>query len=435
MNICITTDLFPPEGGGSERSTYFLAKGLAKRGHNILVVMPHFGQKTVYEEHKWFKIIRFRYLRAPDVPVFRNIVKNELFCLFMAKKLKKILKDYRIELIHAQNILTIPPSVIAGRNTKIPVIGTIRDYWPICFRRSFTKPNGNECDQCNFKNLVNCVSLEGVLPSFSMPVILPYIYANLALKQLLLNKTDHVIAVSEALRKLLLTRLPLNKLKNCIQLPSQRISVVPNIMPSPSKILTKPELMLMRRNYKFNENTKLILFVGQLTYEKGILVLIRAIKQLSQKNPSVKFAILGKGPLTDYIKKMQASIGDQFRYFGFLPYNEVLKFYQMADIVVSPSIWPEPLSRVIIEAMALGRPVIATNVGGTPEIITHEKNGILIEPGNPIEIENAINRLINDSDLRFHIGLEGKKTIEKHYNEASICDKILSLYHRVLSSY
>jgi len=73
----------------------------------------------------------------------------------MAQKLKKILKEYRIELIHAQNILTIPPSIIAGRKAKIPVIGTIRDYWPICFRRSFTQPDGNVCEQCNFKNLVN----------------------------------------------------------------------------------------------------------------------------------------------------------------------------------------------------------------------------------------------------------------------------------------
>ncbi len=433
MNICIATDLFPPEGGGSERSTYFLAKGLAKRGHNILVVMPHFGQKTVYEEHKWFKIIRFRYPRAPDVPILRNFVKNELFYLFMAQKLKKILKEYRIELIHAQNILTIPPSIIAGRKAKIPVIGTIRDYWPICFRRSFTQPDGNVCEQCNFKNLVNCISLEGMFPSFSMPIIFPYIYANLALKQFLLNKADHIVAVSAALRKLLLSRLPVEKLKNFSQFSSQRISVVPNIMPIPSKILNKSELRLMRRKYKFDENDTLILFVGQLTYGKGIRVLIRAIKRLSQKNTSLKLVVLGKGPLTDYIKKMQAIIGDQLRYFGFLPYNEVLKFYQMADIVISPSIWPEPLSRVIIEAMALGRPIIATNVGGTPEIITQEKNGILIEPGNPIEIKNAINRLINDPDLRSRIGLEGRKTIEKHYNETSICDKTLSIYHRVLS--
>ncbi|MHA2060936.1 MAG: glycosyltransferase family 4 protein [Candidatus Sifarchaeia archaeon] len=424
MNICIATDLFPPEGGGSERSTYFLAKGLAKRGHNILVVMPHFGQKTVYEDHKWFKIIRFRYPRTPDVPILRNIVKNELFYLYMAQKLKKILKDNRIDLIHAQNILTIPPSIIAGRKAKIPVIGTIRDYWPICFRRSFTQPNGNVCEQCNFKNLVNCISLEGMFPSFSMPVIFPYIYANLALKQFLLNKADHVVAVSAALRKLLLTRLPVDKLKNFSQLSSQRISVVPNIMPIPSKILKKSELRLMRRNYKFDENDTLILFVGQLTYGKGILVLIRA-----------KFVVLGKGPLTDYIKKMQAIIGDQLRYFGFLSYNEVLKFYQIADIVISPSIWPEPLSRVIIESMALGRPIIATNVGGTPEIITQEKNGILIEPSDPKEIESALNRLINDPDLRSRIGLEGRKTIEKHYNEARICDKTLSIYHRVLSGY
>ena len=81
-----------------------------------------------------------------------------------------------------------------------------------------------------------------------------YIYANLALKQFLLNKADHVVAVSAALRKLLLTRLPVDKLKNFSQLSSQRISVVPNIMPIPSKILKKSELRLMRRNYKFDEN-------------------------------------------------------------------------------------------------------------------------------------------------------------------------------------
>ncbi|MFX1521837.1 MAG: glycosyltransferase family 4 protein, partial [Promethearchaeota archaeon] len=103
MNICIATDLFPPEGGGSERSAYFLAKGLAKRGHNILVVMPHFGQKTTCEEHKWFKIIRFQYLLVPDVPLFRNILKNEIFYLYMSQVLKKVIKNSEIELIHAQN--------------------------------------------------------------------------------------------------------------------------------------------------------------------------------------------------------------------------------------------------------------------------------------------------------------------------------------------
>ena len=107
MNICIATDLFPPEGGGSELSTYFLAKGLAKRGHNILVVMPHFGRKTVYEEHKWFKIIRFRYLRASNVAFFRNVVQNELLYLYMAQMLKKIIKTYKI---YAFLFSRIPPA-------------------------------------------------------------------------------------------------------------------------------------------------------------------------------------------------------------------------------------------------------------------------------------------------------------------------------------
>ncbi len=435
MNICIVTDLFPPEGGGSERSTYFLAKGLAKRGHNILVVMPHFGQKTIYEEDKWFKIIRLQYLRAPDVPLVRNIIKNELFYFYIAKKLKKIIIDQKIDLIHAQNILTIPPSIIAGRKTKTPVIGTIRDYWPICFRRSFIQPNGNVCTGCTFNNLINCIHLEGMLSSFSMPIVIPYIYANLSIKQFLLNRADHIIAVSAAVRKHLLTRQPSDRSHRFSHLLSQKISVIPNIMPVPPKTLTQSELLSMRYSYKFDKNDILVLYAGQLTYGKGILTLIQAIKRSLQKNTSIKLAILGKGPLVDHIKEINNSISDQLRYYGFLPYDKVLKFYQMADIVVSPSIWPEPLSRVIIEAMALGRPVIASNTGGTPEIIIHEKNGILIKPGDPIEIENALNRLVNDPDLRSRIGWEGQKTVEKQYNETIICDKILSLYNRVLSKF
>jgi len=430
MNICIATDLFPPEGGGSERSTYFLAKGLAKRGHNILVVMPHFGQKTVYEEHKWFKIIRFRYLRAPNVAFLRNVVQNELLYIYMTQMLKKIVKTYEIELIHAQNMLTVPPSVVVAKKTAIPAIAHIRDYWPICFRRSFMRNNGSVCDRCNSKNLINCIRQEGQLSSFFMPASIPYISANMGLKQLLLNRADHVIAISDAVRKMLLAR-PLMVMKHFSRLSPQKISVVPNIMPIPSKSLTENELLRMRRYYKLDEKDMLVLYVGQLTYDKGVHILIKAFEQLLSKNTSLKLIILGKGPLASHLEKIKGRFGDQLRYFGFLPYNKVLQFYQMADIVVVPSVWPEALGRVIIEAMALRKPVIATKVGGIPEIITHEKDGILVEPGNPKEIEHALFILINDPDLRSRIGLEGRKTVEKRYNEAIVCDQILSIYKKL----
>jgi len=430
MNICIATDLFPPEGGGSELSTYFLAKGLARRGHNILVVMPHFGQKTVYEEHKWFKIIRFRYLRASNVAFLRNVVQNELLYIYMAQMLKKIVKTYEIELIHAQNMLTVPPSVIAAKKTNIPVIAHIRDYWPICFRRSFIRPNGSVCDSCNSKKLINCIRLEGQLSSFFMPASIPYISANMGLKQLLLNRADHVIAISDAVRTMLLARRSI-VMTHFSRLTPQKISVVPNIMPIPSKRLTESELLGMRRYYKLDEKDLLVLYVGQLTYDKGIHILIKALEQLLVKNTSVKLIILGKGPLASHLEKIKGRFDNQLRYFGFLPYNKVLQFYQMADIVVVPSVWPEALGRVNLEAMALSKPVIATRVGGIPEIITHEKNGLLIEPGSPIEIENAINRLIENPDLRSRIGLEGRKTVEKRYNEATVCDQILSIYKKL----
>jgi len=435
MNICIATDLFPPEGGGSELSTYFLAKGLAKRGYNIIIVMPHFGRKTVYEDYNWFKIIRFRYFRAPNVAFFRNFVKNELLYLFMPHILKKIIRTYKIDLIHAQNILTVPPSIIAARKTKIPVIAHIRDYWPICFRRTFIRPNGSTCDFCNPKNLIRCIRLEGLLPSFSMPISLPYIFLNMAIKQFLLPQANHTIAISKAVRTLLLTRQPIEMLKYFSRLSSQKISVIPNIMPIPTKMLSQHELHSMRHNFKLDEKDMLVLYAGQLTYGKGVLILIKAFKQLLQKNPSLKLLILGKGPLAGYLEKIKDRFGDQLQYYGFLPYGKVLKIFQMADIVVVPSIWPEALGRVNLEAMALGKPVIATNVGGIPEIITHGKDGILVDPNDPKEIESALNKLINDKTLRLRIGSEGRKTIEKRYNEAVICDQTIDVYNQVIRNF
>jgi glycosyltransferase involved in cell wall biosynthesis len=435
MNICIATDLFPPEGGGSELSTYFLAKGLAKRGHNIIVVMPHFGQKTVYEEHKWFKIIRFRYFRAPNLAFFRNFVKNELLYLIMPHVLKKIIRTHEIDLVHAQNILTVPPSIIAARKTKIPVIAHIRDYWPICFRRTFIRPNGSTCDHCNPKNLIKCVRLEGSLSSFSMPISLPYIFFNMAIKQFLLPQANHIITISDAVRTLLLTRQPIEQLKYFSRLSPKKISTIPNIMPIPQLLLTQQELHAMRQNFKLDENDIIIVYAGQLNYGKGILILIKAFKQLLKKVPSLKLLILGKGPLASHIEELDRSFGDQLRYYGFLPYGQVLKIFQMSDIVVVPSIWPEALGRVNLEAMALRKPVIATNVGGIPEIITNGKNGILVEHNNPFEIENALYKLINDKALRLSIGSEGRKTIEKRYNEAVICDQTIDVYKKVIRNF
>jgi glycosyltransferase involved in cell wall biosynthesis len=220
-------------------------------------------------------------------------------------------------------------------------------------------------------------------------------------------------------------------IKHFSRLSPQKISVIPNIMPIPSKSLTENELLRMRRYFKLDEKDILVLYVGQLTYDKGVHILIKAFEQLLPKNTSLKLIILGKGPLASHLEKIKGRFGDQLRYFGFIPYNKVLQFYQMADIVVVPSVWPEAQGRVNLEAMALRKPVIATKVGGIPEIITHEKDGILVKPGDPKEIEHALFRLINDPDLRSRIGLEGRKTVEKRYNEAIVCDQILSIYKKL----
>ena len=113
-----------------------------------------------------------------------------------------------------------------------------------------------------------------------------------------------------------------------------------------------------------------------------------------------------------------------------VPKEQVPEIYAAADIVVFPSIWPEPFGRIAIEAMAAGKPVIGSEIGGIKETINKE-NGILVPPGNAEQLNYAIQLLINNKELREKLGTQNKEKIKELYGEEKITHQLLTLYNRV----
>jgi glycosyltransferase involved in cell wall biosynthesis len=208
---------------------------------------------------------------------------------------------------------------------------------------------------------------------------------------------------------------------------------------------------------------KRLLFVSRVTPEKGLHVLLEAFKEVVEKNACVRLEIVGplnawtlgsqiwlsedskvqklasfhrKGSLRPYFdhlthKLVSLEILNNVTFHGLISHEQKVKFYQSADIFVQPSVFGEPFGMGIIEAMACQVPVIATKVGGIPEIVEDGQTGLLVEPGNSRALANAILGLLSNEDLRRKMGKTGRKQAES-FSWNNIVTNLLRLYRDVV---
>lgn len=167
-------------------------------------------------------------------------------------------------------------------------------------------------------------------------------------------------------------------------------------------------------------------YIGRLEPHKGVEYLIRAAKHIR-----AKFLIVGDGTdrkrLTEIATKM--GLSDKIVFTGYVPHKDIWKYYNTADIIVYPTLY-EPLGNVVLEAMASGKPIIASNVGGIPEIF--EKDcGYLIKPSVE-ELTQRLNVLLEDENLRKKMGEKGRKSVKK-YSWVEVARKTLQVCEKVLA--
>jgi len=176
-----------------------------------------------------------------------------------------------------------------------------------------------------------------------------------------------------------------------------------------------------------------ILFVGRLTKAKGVDILLKAINILKENyQKEIKAAIVGKGYLEEELKGLvkELGIGEEVEFLGVR--RDIERLMKSTQVFVLPSRW-EGLPLTILEAMSSRASIIATRVGGIPEVIEHEKEGILISPEDPEALAKAITELLKDEELRIKLGINAFKKVKEKYSIEIYTKNILELYKSLIA--
>jgi glycosyltransferase involved in cell wall biosynthesis len=159
----------------------------------------------------------------------------------------------------------------------------------------------------------------------------------------------------------------------------------------------------------------LIATVARLSIEKGHEYLLKAIPTIVQRHPTALFLIVGTGPLRDRLEQIAHRLGVN-RHIRFLGWRDDARdIVEAADLVVHPTLH-EAFCSAIIEAMALERPLVATNIAAAPEQIDHDETGLLVPPRDPEAIVQSVLRLIEDPDHAARLGREARRRVTERFN-------------------
>jgi len=207
----------------------------------------------------------------------------------------------------------------------------------------------------------------------------------------------------------------------------------------PTTKLESDEKKLLR-NWEIEKDKKIILLPGRLTSWKGQEIFIEAINLVNIELGYEAFyaVILGSNQGRDLYKKKLMRLSEQFRMTNQIKFIDNCKdmalAYKISDIVVSSSVEPEAFGRVAVEAQAMEKPIIASNIGGSNETIVDEKTGFLFESGNSKALSQKILKVLSlDETSLKTIGIEGRKNVIQKFNVEKMCFSTYSEYKRILN--
>jgi glycogen synthase len=415
MKILLATDAFPPVCGGSGWSTWELARTLRARGHDVLVLHAQPGAASGLRESTYgtLRILEFGFA-APGLPYVRNYFKNERLWQTMAVEIARLVDREGIDIVHGQHVMTSLPAIAGAHARRIPAVSTVRDYWPVCYWSDLihTRDGLALCPGCSAGMMTVCIRPRaGALWPMALPLI-PYMRGNLARKRSGLAAADAVIAVSSTIAADLRARAP--------ELAATRLEVIPNPVDvhglrQRAAATTPP----MAGRYA--------LYLGKLAPNKGTAHLVDIVERAALDWPLV---VVGDGPDRPMLETAAARSSRDIRFTGWVDQDETARWLRHASLLVFTSRGPESLSRVLIEASALGIPIAAMNTGGTPDIVVHDVTGLL--SASPVALAGDVQRLRDDESLRQRLGAAARAHAERSFDAGAVVDRIESVYRRVI---
>lgn len=231
--------------------------------------------------------------------------------------------------------------------------------------------------------------------------------------------TAHTIAISEAVRAAALAR------RDC---PPNRITTIHNGI-HPPELPPNHHRAAVRASLGIAPETPLILCAARLQKEKDIPTLLRAMNRLTAAHPHAKCLLAGEGDELPALQSLTHSLllNQSIRFLGFR--NDIPSLIDACDLFVLPSL-AEPFGLVLLEAMALAKPVIATNAGGPPEIIDNHRTGLLVPPSDPAALAAALEHLLENPEKRRAFAAAAHARYLTHFTAKKMAAQTLALYQK-----
>lgn len=236
---------------------------------------------------------------------------------------------------------------------------------------------------------------------------------------------DAIIAVSQAVRSSLI--------KNYFLSPQKVVLVYNGI--AVERFQNGGLKSVARQSLGIPETEKVLLYVGRLDREKGVGKLLSALAKIHQPIGEARLVVVGAGPDLENLQASTHELGltDRVSFVGRISYDKVPQYYQAADIFVLPSEALEGLPMTIIEAMAAGLPVVASRIGGIPEVVENGETGFLVASGDVADLTRALIQLLKEDSLRLWMGAKASSLAAERFSQMVMAKKALRVVDSVLA--
>lgn len=245
---------------------------------------------------------------------------------------------------------------------------------------------------------------------------------HLTIDRLTYEVSDKIIAVSEAVKRYLIEKERLD--------PEKIVVIYNGIAPEPFK--RGVDIEEKRMGLRLDRGSLVIGMVARLVPRKGAQILLEAVPTILAQEPSVHFLFVGDGPLKEQLmhRAMRLSISDRVSFLG--TRSDVPELLQIMHLFVFPSLEREGFGLALVEAMAAGKPVVATRLGSIPEVVEEGATGLLVPPGDSDALADAILAILHDRERAKEMGKRGRGRALARFDVATTARKLEGIYHALL---
>jgi glycosyltransferase involved in cell wall biosynthesis len=355
-----------------------LAVELQKNGHEITVLTTRWNNDKPYEDLKGVRIHRVK-------PIF-SLSQMDYSLSFPLVPLLRLIRKSDVDVVHG----------VMEFGTQTLLAAAVSSL----LKKPFV------------------LTIQGAVTTFGSP----YVDAAFSIFDHTIVRTFSIVP-----KRVIVLGNRLSERAKQIGISRSRVRVIPSGINSENEF--NPELFdpdVTRKELGLQSKI-LVGFVGRLVRLKGLSFLLHALKTLQNELPNLHLVVTGDGPDKAFTKKTAEKLNLPVTMTGWIRRNELPRLISAIDIFVNPSL-SEGLPIAVMEAMAMQKPVIATNVGGTEDLVKDGENGFLVPPRDTSALAFAIRKLANNADMRLKMGLMGRDIIERGFCFSTVAAKVSEVY-------